>query len=66
MREMGTSNVLCCVFCGKPEAAVKQLVCGPDGVAICGTCVERAYALVHLELPAKHPFHRVASDVTPK
>jgi hypothetical protein len=30
-----------CSFCGKPQAAVRNLICGPTpAVAICNECVE--------------------------
>jgi ribosomal protein S14 len=30
-----------CSFCGKPQAAVRKLICGPTAaVAICNECVE--------------------------
>jgi ATP-dependent Clp protease ATP-binding subunit ClpX len=34
------AETLTCSFCGKSCKAVKKMVQGPDGVAICNECVE--------------------------
>jgi ATP-dependent Clp protease ATP-binding subunit ClpX len=35
-----------CLFCRKPDSQVELLLAGPDGVYICGACVESCNRII--------------------
>ena len=42
-----TSRESSCSFCGRPRAAVKTLIAGPDGLSICDECVDICNSVLH-------------------